>query len=176
MLAATGAARHLERHTGPRAQPRRSRHQPSPSAASPNGPTAHRSGNAGKNRHLVQQFLRIRHRQKRSRKQRAEFQYLGLERPRRRRSRKAAHFHARRSDEGRAARKRIYRHRCVEGWSIVVPWIGYPLSNIAKLVQADAKAKFVSLPELLRSEADAARPLRGNSAALSRRLCASTRP
>jgi sulfoxide reductase catalytic subunit YedY len=40
--------------------------------------------------------------------------------------------------------ERIYRHRCVEGWSIVVPWIGYPLNNIAKLVQPTPKAKYVA--------------------------------
>ncbi len=40
--------------------------------------------------------------------------------------------------------ERIYRHRCVEGWSIVVPWIGYSLSNILKLVEPDEKAKYVA--------------------------------
>ena len=40
--------------------------------------------------------------------------------------------------------ERIYRHRCVEAWSIVVPWIGYSFSTIAKLVQPTAKAKFVA--------------------------------
>ncbi len=40
--------------------------------------------------------------------------------------------------------ERIYRHRCVEGWSIVVPWIGFSFSNLAKLVEPTSKAKFVS--------------------------------
>ena len=40
--------------------------------------------------------------------------------------------------------ERIYRHRCVEGWSIVVPWIGFPLSALLKQVQPTGKAKFVS--------------------------------
>jgi methionine sulfoxide reductase catalytic subunit len=40
--------------------------------------------------------------------------------------------------------ERIYRHRCVEAWSIVVPWIGYSLSTIAKLVEPTEKAKFVA--------------------------------
>src|SRR5579862_7811527 len=31
--------------------------------------------------------------------------------------------------------ERIYRHRCVEGWSIVVPWVGYSLNVLAKVVQ-----------------------------------------
>jgi len=40
--------------------------------------------------------------------------------------------------------ERIYRHRCVEGWSIVVPWIGYSLSTILKLAEPTPKAKFVA--------------------------------
>jgi sulfoxide reductase catalytic subunit YedY len=40
--------------------------------------------------------------------------------------------------------ERIYRHRCVEGWSIVVPWIGYSFSTIAKLVEPTSKAQFVA--------------------------------
>jgi methionine sulfoxide reductase catalytic subunit len=40
--------------------------------------------------------------------------------------------------------ERIYRHRCVEGWSIVVPWIGYSFSTIAKLVEPTPKARYVA--------------------------------
>jgi len=40
--------------------------------------------------------------------------------------------------------ERIYRHRCVEGWSIVVPWIGYSLSALLKQVEPTSKAKFVA--------------------------------
>jgi len=40
--------------------------------------------------------------------------------------------------------ERIYRHRCVEGWSIVVPWIGYSLNTILKLAEPNEKAKFVA--------------------------------
>src|SRR5271170_7732203 len=40
--------------------------------------------------------------------------------------------------------ERIYRHRCVEGWSIVVPWIGYSLSTILNLAQPTEKAKYVA--------------------------------
>jgi len=39
--------------------------------------------------------------------------------------------------------ERIYRHRCVEAWSIVVPWIGFPLSNLIKRVEPTSKAKYV---------------------------------
>jgi sulfoxide reductase catalytic subunit YedY len=40
--------------------------------------------------------------------------------------------------------ERIYRHRCVEGWSIVVPWIGYSLNTILTQAQPTEKAKFVA--------------------------------
>jgi sulfoxide reductase catalytic subunit YedY len=39
--------------------------------------------------------------------------------------------------------ERIYRLRCVEAWSMVIPWIGFPFSELAKLVQPTSKAKFV---------------------------------
>jgi len=39
--------------------------------------------------------------------------------------------------------ERIYRHRCVEAWSIVVPWNGYPLSVLINKVQPTSKAKFI---------------------------------
>ena len=40
--------------------------------------------------------------------------------------------------------ERIYRHRCVEAWSIVVPWIGYSLSELLKRVEPKPSAKFVA--------------------------------
>ena len=40
--------------------------------------------------------------------------------------------------------ERIYRHRCVERWSIVVPWIGFSLSALLKQVEPNAKAKYVA--------------------------------
>jgi len=40
--------------------------------------------------------------------------------------------------------ERIYRHRCVERWSIVVPWIGFSLSTLLKQVQPTSKAKYVA--------------------------------
>ena len=40
--------------------------------------------------------------------------------------------------------ERIYRHRCVEAWSIVVPWIGYSFSALAKLVEPTEQAKYVA--------------------------------
>jgi sulfoxide reductase catalytic subunit YedY len=40
--------------------------------------------------------------------------------------------------------ERVYRHRCVEAWSIVVPWIGFSLSTLLKQVEPTAKAKYVA--------------------------------
>lgn len=40
--------------------------------------------------------------------------------------------------------ERIYRFRCVEGWSMVVPWIGVPLSAVLKLAEPTSKAKFIA--------------------------------
>ena len=42
-----------------------------------------------------------------------------------------------------APEERIYRHRCVEGWSIVVPWAGFSLSELIKRAKPLGKAKFV---------------------------------
>src|SRR3954463_15070757 len=40
--------------------------------------------------------------------------------------------------------ERIYRFRCVEAWSMVVPWVGYSLSAILNQVQPNSKAKYVA--------------------------------
>jgi sulfoxide reductase catalytic subunit YedY len=40
--------------------------------------------------------------------------------------------------------ERIYRHRCVEAWSIVVPWIGYSFNTIIKLAEPNSNARFVA--------------------------------
>ena len=48
--------------------------------------------------------------------------------------------------------ERIYRHRCVEAWSIVVPWIGFPLNVLIKAVEPTAKAKFVAFQSLYDSQ------------------------
>jgi len=39
--------------------------------------------------------------------------------------------------------ERIYRMRCVEGWSMVIPWVGYPMSELIKRAEPSAKAKYV---------------------------------
>lgn len=40
--------------------------------------------------------------------------------------------------------ERVYRHRCVEAWSIVVPWNGYSLSALLKQVEPNSKARYVA--------------------------------
>ncbi|MGD8789715.1 MAG: protein-methionine-sulfoxide reductase catalytic subunit MsrP, partial [Burkholderiales bacterium] len=44
--------------------------------------------------------------------------------------------------------ERIYRLRCVEAWSMVVPWIGYPLSALIKQMQPTGNAKYVEFTTL----------------------------
>src|SRR5690349_2872350 len=44
--------------------------------------------------------------------------------------------------------ERIYRMRCVEAWSVVIPWVGYSLSNIIKQAEPTSKAKFVAFETL----------------------------
>jgi sulfoxide reductase catalytic subunit YedY len=45
--------------------------------------------------------------------------------------------------------ERIYRLRCVEGWSMVIPWVGLPLSELIKRFQPTSKAKYVQFFSLL---------------------------
>jgi len=47
-----------------------------------------------------------------------------------------------------ALEERIYRLRCVEGWSMVIPWVGFPLSDFIKRFQPNAQAKFVEFETL----------------------------
>jgi sulfoxide reductase catalytic subunit YedY len=46
--------------------------------------------------------------------------------------------------------ERIYRLRCVEAWSMVIPWIGVPLSTIIERAEPTSKAAFVQFTTLLR--------------------------
>jgi len=45
--------------------------------------------------------------------------------------------------------ERIYRFRCVEGWSMVIPWVGFPLNTLLKQVEPLGKAKFVAFETIL---------------------------
>lgn len=46
--------------------------------------------------------------------------------------------------------ERIYRFRCVERWSMVVPWIGFPLSSLIKRVEPNSRAKYLEFKTLYR--------------------------
>jgi sulfoxide reductase catalytic subunit YedY len=47
--------------------------------------------------------------------------------------------------------ERVYRMRCVEGWSMVVPWLGFPLGRLIARARPNCRARFVSFESLLRS-------------------------
>lgn len=51
--------------------------------------------------------------------------------------------------KGLATEERVYRHRCVEGWSMVVPWEGIPFASLVKRWQPTSKARFVEFTTLL---------------------------
>jgi len=44
--------------------------------------------------------------------------------------------------------ERVYRHRCVEGWSMVVPWMGVPLGDVIRRLEPTSRAKFVEFTTL----------------------------
>jgi sulfoxide reductase catalytic subunit YedY len=48
--------------------------------------------------------------------------------------------------------ERIYRHRCVEGWSMVIPWIGFPLADLLKRFEPSAAAKYVEFVTVQRPQ------------------------
>jgi len=50
------------------------------------------------------------------------------------------------------AQERVYRFRCVEAWSMVVPWLGFPLGDMLKRFKPTSKAKFVEFITLYNPE------------------------
>ena len=48
--------------------------------------------------------------------------------------------------------ERIYRLRCVEAWSMVIPWIGFPLASLIKRVEPTSKARYLQFETLYRPE------------------------
>ena len=50
--------------------------------------------------------------------------------------------------KGLAPQERIYRMRCVEGWSMVIPWLGVPLADVLKRFEPTSKAKYVAFTSL----------------------------
>ena len=49
--------------------------------------------------------------------------------------------------------ERIYRMRCVEGWSMVIPWLGFPIRKLLELVEPLSSARYVRFETLLDEQA-----------------------
>src|ERR1700704_6382640 len=47
--------------------------------------------------------------------------------------------------KGETIEERVYRHRCVEAWSMVLPWNGIPLANFIKRMEPTGKAAYIKL-------------------------------
>lgn len=50
--------------------------------------------------------------------------------------------------KGQTLEERVYRLRCVEGWSMVIPWVGFPLSSLLSRFQPTSNAKYVTFTTL----------------------------
>jgi methionine sulfoxide reductase catalytic subunit len=48
--------------------------------------------------------------------------------------------------------ERVYRLRCVEGWSMVIPWLGFPLADLIRRVEPTSRARYVAFTTLLDPE------------------------
>jgi methionine sulfoxide reductase catalytic subunit len=48
-----------------------------------------------------------------------------------------------------ALEERTYRHRCVEAWSMVIPWVGFPLADLLRRFEPTSRAKYVEFTTLL---------------------------
>jgi len=61
--------------------------------------------------------------------------------------------------KGITIEERIYRFRCVEGWSMVIPWMGFPLAELIKRMEPNANAKYIRFqtlydPEMMPGQRD----------------------
>ena len=54
--------------------------------------------------------------------------------------------------KGKALQERVYRLRCVEGWSMVIPWIGFPLRDLINQFELDNNTKYVAFDTVYRPE------------------------
>jgi sulfoxide reductase catalytic subunit YedY len=52
--------------------------------------------------------------------------------------------------KGNKLEERIYRMRCVEGWSMVIPWVGFPLKDLIASVKPTSRARYVAFETLMR--------------------------
>ena len=53
---------------------------------------------------------------------------------------------------GKPIQERIYRLRCVEGWSMVIPWVGFPLRDLIKQLEIDYNTKYVAFDTIYRPD------------------------
>ena len=63
---------------------------------------------------------------------------------------KPADYHIEDLLKGVTLEERVYRLRCVEAWSMVIPWVGFPLSMLINRFQPTSDAKFVEFTTVLR--------------------------
>ena len=54
--------------------------------------------------------------------------------------------------KGKPIQERVYRLRCVEGWSMVIPWIGFPLRDLINQCELDNSTKYVAFDTIFRPE------------------------
>ena len=54
--------------------------------------------------------------------------------------------------KGKVLQERVYRLRCVEGWSMVIPWIGFPLRDLINELEIDNNTKYVAFDTVYRPE------------------------
>ena len=54
--------------------------------------------------------------------------------------------------KGKSIQERVYRLRCVEGWSMVIPWIGFPLRELINQLELDYDTKYVAFDTIFRPE------------------------
>ena len=50
--------------------------------------------------------------------------------------------------KGKTLEERVYRHRCVERWSMVIPWVGFPLADFISQCEPTSRAKYVEFTTL----------------------------
>ena len=126
--------------------------------------------------HHLQQLLRVRHRQgragastrKRSRPQPWTVEVEGE-------CAKPAAMHLEDILKGQTLEERIYRHRCVEAWSMVIPWVGFPLADFIKRVRADVEGEVRRVHDAVRPDADARPAAAACCAGRTSKGCAWTR-
>ena len=107
-----------------------------------------RSPDAVGRRDDVQQLLRVRHGQERPRAQREELPHEAVDGEGRRAGQQAGRLPFDDLVTPHALEERVYRLRCVEAWSMVIPWVGFPLKDLLKRVEPQGGAKFVEFTTL----------------------------